>query len=101
MQSVVIADTNQHVLLDLVRVADPNLPKIAQAVTIQLDNGAAGAKLSIGNPGITAPTNCGAKIVASQAFSIPSLSSNLIQLSDVALQSDTPSVQVNITIITR
>jgi hypothetical protein len=93
------ANTNV-VLLTLLQALDPQILRRAQSIQLQLDVNAGAANLFIGNPGMTA-TNFGVQLVASQAFSIPSLDSNLILLDDIVLRTDGTNVKVNVALITR
>ena len=73
---------------------------IAQFVALQLDPTAGSAILYIGNEGLSS-TSCGCKIFSGQTYPIYSVDSNLIVLNDIVLMSDTNSVQVNVSFITR
>lgn len=93
------ANTN-YVLLTLLQALDPTTLRRAQALQLQLDVNAGAANLFIGNPGMTS-TDMGVQLVASQAFSIPSLDSNLILLDDVVLRTDGTGVKVNVAVVVR
>ena len=89
-------------LYALLTAIDPKLPRHCQACQIQLDVGAGGARLYISNPDAANPAvDNGAELVASQAYSIPSLSSNLIVLDDVVVESNSNNTRINVTIIGR
>lgn len=94
------ANTN-YVLLALLQALDPQIPRRAQALQLQFDVSAGAANLYIGNPTTLSTSDMGLQLVASQAWSIPSLDSNLILLDDIALRSDTGGVRVNVAIIVR
>lgn len=102
MQSVILVNANQlYNLFTLMKAVDSAMQRHVQAAQIQLDLNAGAANLYIGDALLCSSTNCGVQLVASQAFSIPSLSSNLVVLDDVGVMSDTAGVRINITVIAR
>lgn len=101
LRSIILTTANtNYVLLTLLQVLDPQILRRAQSIQLQLDVNAGAANLYIGNPGMTA-IDLGVQLVPSQAFSIPSLDSNLILLDDIVLRSDTDGVRVNVALVTR
>jgi hypothetical protein len=102
MHSITLTTSGtKYNLFTLMQAIVPNLSQFAQSVQIQLDNGAGAANLYIGDPSTVASTDCGVHLVASQAFDKAAFTSDMLQLNDFGLTSDTNSVQVNVTIITR
>jgi hypothetical protein len=102
LQSVVLAVANTpYVLYALLQAVDPRVLRHCQSCQIQVDVGAGGARVYVGNVGTITATNVGVELVASQAYSIPSLSSNILVLDDIAVMSNTNGVRLNITAITR
>lgn len=101
LRSIILTTANtNYVLLALLQVIDPQILRRAQSIQLQLDVNAGAANLYIGNPGMTA-IDLGVQLVPSQAFSIPSLDSNLILLDDIVLRSDTDGIRVNVALVTR
>ena len=72
----------------------------AQYLSLQVDIAAGAAKVYVGNK-LVSSTNFGVALVATQAFPIYSMSSNLIRLDHIWLTSDTNSVNVGVSFITR
>lgn len=101
--SVVLTTQNTtYNLYTLLSALVADIPTKAQVVRLQLDPEAGSAKLFIGSSDQTiSTTNCGAQLAAGQVWDMPSVSSNLYNLKDIILQSDTASAQVNCTIVTR
>ena len=93
------ANTN-YSLLALLRAIDADFPAKAQMVQIQHDPAAGADLLWIGNEDMSA-TNHGVELVATQAFPINSLDSNLINLGDIWLRSDGAGKRINVAIVTR
>ena len=87
-------------LLTLLQAIDSAIPKHAQSVSLQVDIGAGGAKVYVGNSNV-ASTHCGAALVATQSPTIIGYDSNLVILKDIYLTSDTNSIQVNVIVVTR
>lgn len=101
MDSVTLTSTGtSYNLLTLLQAIDSKIPKKCQSVQLQVDIGAGGAKVYVGNSQVSA-THCGAVLVATQAATPIGYDSNLVLLSDVWLTSDTNSVQVNVLVVTR
>ena len=71
-----------------------------QYIAIQLDLSAGGAELFIGNENVST-TFCGVSIFGSQVWPIYSMDSNLIQMSQIFLLSDTAGVRCNVSFLTR
>lgn len=103
MRTITLASANFNFnLFTLLLAIDSQTSRRAQSIQLQLDQSAGGANLFIGNPDTLSATNYGVALVATQAFSIPSLDSNLILLDDIALRTDTAGgIRVNVAIITR
>lgn len=75
-------------------------PLIAEFLSIQVDPGAGGAKVFIGNSDVSA-TNRGYEIVAAQGINPLQFTSNLINLDQIYLMADTNATKVNVTFVTR
>jgi hypothetical protein len=89
-------------LYTLLHALNAGTPKVCQVLRIQLDVAAGSAKLFIGTADYTpSATQNMAQLAASQVWPIDSVSSNLIQLQDIQLSSDTDGVRANITYVTR
>lgn len=101
MDSVTLTSTGTvYNLLTLLQAIDSKIPKKCQSVQLQVDLGAGGAKVYVGNSQVSA-THCGAILVAGQAAIPIGYDSNLVLLSDIYLTSDTNAIQVNIVVVTR
>ena len=77
-----------------------NGPMRAQFLTIQADVNAGGARFYVGNSDVSS-TNKGWELVATQVLPIYSMDSNLISLNDIYITSNTNSVKINVSFITR
>jgi hypothetical protein len=91
------ANTN-YSLLSLVQAKDPGVTGRCCKLGIQLDIGAGGAHLYVGNEDLSG-TNYGAVLVAGQVQVYENAALNVINCSQVYLRSDTAGVQVNVTIL--
>lgn len=103
MRSITLTNANQNYnLYTLLTAVDTSfvLQHRCQALELQSDNSNGGANLYIGDPDHLSATDKGVQLVASQAFTL-SMESNLIRLDDIALRSDTASILVNVTVVTR
>lgn len=99
--TLAVAGTKYN-LFTLLKAVDSTLPRHCQACQIQVDVNAGGARVYISNPEATTPsTDNGAELVSSQAYSIPSLSSNLIVLDDIIVATNTNATRLNVTIVGR
>ncbi len=98
--TITTANVNEN-LLTLLQAADSDIPPHCQMFQIQLDIGAGAARLYIGDTSSLTATDVGVELVAGQAFSIGSVESNLINLADIAVRSDTNSTRINVTIVVR
>lgn len=85
-------------LLTLVQALDPGVTGRCCKLAIQLDPGAGGAKLFIGNDDLSG-TNYGVALFAGQAQIYENAALNVINASQIFLRSDTSGVKVNITIL--
>lgn len=102
MRSLTLASANTNYnLFTLMQARDTGIQRHVQSCQIQFDISAGAANLYIGDASLLSATDLGVQLVASQAFSIPSLSSNLIVLDDIAVRSDTSGVRVNVVAIAR
>lgn len=102
LRTVTLASANVNfILLTLLQALDSQILRRAQSIQLQLDQSAGAANLFIGNPVTLSASDYGVALVATQAWSIPSLESNLILLDDIALRTDTPGVRVNVAIVVR
>ena len=84
----VTATTSPQSVYALLSAVFTTLPKVAQVVRIQLDPGAGGTSLYVGNSVASNPlasTMCGVAMSASQVLDMPSTSSNLYVLSEIFL----------------
>jgi hypothetical protein len=82
-------------LLSLMQAVDKAAPPRCCKLNIQLDTGAAGANLYVGNEDVSA-TNFGAHLNAGQVFVIENGETDRIVLSQLYLFADTESLQVNV-----
>ena len=98
------ADTN-YSIRELVDALDASIVPsnasgrnmVVQWLAIQLDVGAGGARLYIGNPNNLSGTNCGVELVATQVWSIWSMPTNLVNVDDIYVRSNTAGVRINVT----
>ena len=97
------ANTNYN-LQTLMRAADAGLPTAValrcQSLQIQFDIAAGGDVLYIGNSTLS-PTDCGVILYATQAWSVPSVESNLIMPGDINLRSNGAGHVVYISMVVR
>lgn len=96
----VTATTTAQSLYALFSAVYSDLPIRAQVVRIQLDPGAGGTTLYVGNSTMTS-TNTGIAYNAGQVADLPSVSSNLYALKDIYLLVSTGTSQVNLLVVTR
>lgn len=85
-------------LLTLLQAIDPGITGRCCKLSIQLDPSAAGATLLIGNDDITT-TNYGVSLVAGQFQTFENAALNVINCSQIWLQSATSSIRVNVAVL--
>ena len=108
MGSFTLTDTNAHQLLALLKALPAAQQPIAVSasvprcqyliITNDIDNG--GAKLYVGNSGVTT-SFYGHKLVASQFVPLYSVDANLIRLDQIYLLTDTNPTVVTVSLLTR
>ncbi len=86
-------------LSDAVKPLFTTTPTV-QYLSIQVDPAAGGAKVYVGNESVSS-TNYGVALFASQAFPIWSMGANLAHLDQIWILSDTGSIALGISFITR
>ncbi len=90
------ANTNYN-LLALMVAADPNAPNAFAQLSVQLDVGAGGARLYIGNPTTLSGTNRGDELIASQTKNWGPFNMNIISPGDVWVRTNTGGeIQINV-----
>lgn|SRR3990167_4531616 len=106
MGSVTLTDANtNYSLRTLIEALDSSVIPLTESgrsfpvqwLAIQLDVNAGGARLYIGNPNNLSGTNCGVELVATQVWPIWSMPTNLVQMDDVHVRSNTAGVRLNVT----
>ena len=100
MGSVTATTTATSSLWTLLQVVFTNLPHKCAYLQIQLDPGAGGTALYIGNSNVAA-TMCGASIVAGQATQVFSFDSNLAVLDHIYVIASTGTAQINVLVVVR
>lgn len=102
LRSVTLTDVNTtYNLATLLAAVDPDTPNHVQMLQLQLEAGAGGDILYIGNGTGDISADNGAELLAGQAWKIESLSSNLILTSSINLRSNGAGNRVNVTMVTR
>ncbi len=102
MESVILSG-GKHQLLALVAAIDPswnNTPRAVSFVQLQLDIGAGGTRLYVGNFDVTT-TNCGVELIAGQAGpNAMTVWGNPISLASIwLLSSSQENTRVNLVIV--
>lgn len=77
---------------------DPSITGRACKLSIQEDIGAGGAKVLVGNDDLTT-TNYGAVLVAGQIVTWENAALNVINASQIWLQSDTDATRINVNLL--
>lgn len=96
----VTATTSAQTLYALLSAIRTNLPAKASFVQLQLDPGAGGTALYIGNSDVSSVLN-GASLLGGQAQQTFAFDSNLIVLAHIYLLASTGTCQVNVCVVVR
>ena len=102
LRSVVITPVNTNVsLLSLLQALDQNIFPRCQYVQIQVAITEGGATVRIVNKDSGSDTDCGAELVASQAYTIGPSELNTINLENIFLRSDVDNTRCNIALVVK
>ena len=102
MHSIVLTTQNTaYNLYTLVAAITPSIPAMCQSVQIQVDIGGGAARVYVGSPDSLATNDCGVVLTALSATQPIGYTSDMLNLKDISLMSDTNATQLNVVIITR
>lgn len=99
--TVTVPSSTPVSLLSLLRAIDSQTEDHAQALQLQVDPGAGGDLVYVGNSDLNTATRWGVQLQAGQTYPIPSMSSNLLLLSQMYLASSGTNTKVGVAVVTR